>query len=111
MIIIVDIYFTLEKEMANHCSILAWKIPWMEEPGRLQSLGSQSDMTKRLHFTSLTLLPPATVRLLAFMAFYHGCETADFQDYHWSRERGIEIGQVKRPQISVFLTRLSSFLE
>ena len=29
----------LEKEMAIHSSILAWKIPWMEEPGRLQSMG------------------------------------------------------------------------
>ena len=31
----------LEKEMATHSSILAWKIPWMEEAGRLQSMGSQ----------------------------------------------------------------------
>jgi len=31
----------LEKEMAAHSSILARKIPWMEEPGRLQSMGSQ----------------------------------------------------------------------
>ena len=31
----------LEKEMATHSNILAWKIPWMEEPGRLQSMGSQ----------------------------------------------------------------------
>ena len=31
----------LEKEMAPHSSTLAWKIPWMEEPGRLQSMGSQ----------------------------------------------------------------------
>ena len=31
----------LEKEMATHSSILAWKIPWMEEPDRLQSRGSQ----------------------------------------------------------------------
>ena len=31
----------LEKEMATHSSILAWKTPWMEEPGRLQSMGSQ----------------------------------------------------------------------
>ena len=38
----------LEKEMATHSSILAWKIPWTEEPGRLQSMGSQSRM--RLHF-------------------------------------------------------------
>ena len=31
----------LEKEMATHCSTFAWKISWMEEPGRLQSMGSQ----------------------------------------------------------------------
>ena len=31
----------LEKEMATHCSILAWRIPWMEEPDGLQSTGSQ----------------------------------------------------------------------
>ena len=31
----------LEKEMAPHSSILAWKIPWTEEPGRLQSMGLQ----------------------------------------------------------------------
>ena len=31
----------LEKEMATHSSVFAWKIPWMEEPGRLQSTGSQ----------------------------------------------------------------------
>ena len=41
----------LEKEMATHSSTLAWKIPWMEEPGRLQSMGFQeSDMTVQLHF-------------------------------------------------------------
>ena len=31
----------LEKEMAPHSRTLAWKIPWMEEPGGLQSMGSQ----------------------------------------------------------------------
>ena len=31
----------LEKEMATHSSILAWKTPWTEEPGRLQSMGLQ----------------------------------------------------------------------
>ena len=37
--------------MATHSTVLAWKIPWMEEPGRLQSLGSmESDTTERLHF-------------------------------------------------------------
>jgi len=32
---------SLEKEMATHSSILAWKIPWIEEPGGLQSMGSK----------------------------------------------------------------------
>ena len=32
---------SLEKEMATNSRTLAWKIPWMEEPGRLQSVGSQ----------------------------------------------------------------------
>ena len=37
--------------MAPHSSTLAWKLPWMEEPGRLQSMGpEESDMTERLHF-------------------------------------------------------------
>ena len=31
-----------EEEMATHSSILAWRVPWTEEPGRLQSMGSQS---------------------------------------------------------------------
>ena len=38
----------LEKEMATHSSILAWRIPWIEKPGGLQSL--ESDMTERTLF-------------------------------------------------------------
>ena len=44
----------LEKGMATHSSIFAWKIPWMEEPGRLQSMGSQRvwhDWATSLYFT------------------------------------------------------------
>ena len=41
----------LEKEMATHSSILAWRIPWMEEPGGLQSTGSQR--VRLCDFTSL----------------------------------------------------------
>ena len=44
--------------MATHSSTLAWKIPWMEEPGRLQSLGSQRvghDLATSLSLWSLTL--------------------------------------------------------
>ena len=40
----------LEKEMATHSSILAWRIPWTEELGGLQSTGCKElDMTERLH--------------------------------------------------------------
>ena len=43
----------LEKEMATHSSILAWKIPWREEPDRLQSMGLQR--VRHDWATSLTL--------------------------------------------------------
>ena len=44
----------LEKEMATHSSILAWKITWMEKPGRLQSMGhKESDTTEQLHYREL----------------------------------------------------------
>jgi len=36
----------LEKEMATHSSILAWEIPWTEEPSGLQSMGSQESLTR-----------------------------------------------------------------
>ena len=38
----------LEKGMATHSNILAWRTPWTVEPGRLQSIGSQLDTTERL---------------------------------------------------------------
>ena len=56
----------LEMEMATHSSTLAWKIPWMEEPGRLQSMGSQ-----RVGYdwaTSLSLSPS----YCSFFFFGHG---------------------------------------
>ena len=44
----------MEKEMAIYSSVLAWKIPWTEEPDRLQSMGSQkeSDTTEGLYLNS-----------------------------------------------------------
>ena len=45
----------LEKEMATHFSILAWKTPWTEEPGGLQSMGSQKLDTAEPHSLSLHL--------------------------------------------------------
>ena len=42
----------LEKETATHSNILAWRIPWREEPVRLQSTGrKESDTTEQLHFS------------------------------------------------------------
>ena len=42
-----DFHFHFQKEMATHSSILAWRIPWTEEPGGLQSMGhKESDMTE-----------------------------------------------------------------
>ena len=44
----------LEEEMATYSSILAWKIPWTEEPGRLQSMDlKQLDMTEHEHIQTL----------------------------------------------------------
>ena len=51
-------YFTIkydsrtywEKAMASHSSTLPWRIPWMEGPGGLQSMGLLRDTTERLHF-------------------------------------------------------------
>ena len=48
---------SLEKEMATHSSMRAWRIPWTEELGGLQSMGrKESDTTEPLHFTSNTAL-------------------------------------------------------
>ena len=48
----------LEEDMASHSSVLAWRIPWTEGPGGLQSLGSQeSDRTERLNHQQLNQLP------------------------------------------------------
>ena len=47
----------LEKEMATHASTLAWKIPWTEEPCRLQSMGLARSRTRLSDFTSLLDIP------------------------------------------------------
>ena len=47
----------LDLEMATHSSILAWKIPWTEEPGGLQSMGSQSQ-TRLITYTCTEFTTP-----------------------------------------------------
>ena len=49
----------LEEEMATHSSILAWEIPWTEEPGGLQSTGSQKSLARLSDWTAATILPGA----------------------------------------------------
>ena len=65
----------LEKEMATHSNILAWKIPWTEEPGGLQSMGSQSqtrlrDFTFTFHFHALEKEMATHSSILAWMEIY-----------------------------------------
>ena len=53
----------LEEEMATHCNTLAWKIPWMEEPGRLQSMGfPRQEYCSGLPFPSLGDLPDPGIK-------------------------------------------------
>ena len=56
----------LEEGMAVHSSTLAWRIPWMKEPGRLQSMGSQS-WTRLSNFTLMLM------KLGVFMCLLVGC--------------------------------------
>ena len=63
----------LEKEMAIHSSTLAWKIPWTEEPDRLQSMGSQSwarlsDFTFTFKTTKVMLVRPPMTSLKLHVA-------------------------------------------
>ena len=61
-----------EKAMAPHSSTLAWKIPWREEPGGLQSMGSlpKSDTTEQLHFNfSLSALEEETATHSSVLAW------------------------------------------
>ena len=53
----------LEKEMATHSSTLAWRIPWTEEPGGLQSTGSQRVGIQLSDFTFTFMVPSNTFRI------------------------------------------------
>ena len=61
----------LEKEMATHSRTLAWKIPWTEEPGRLQSMGSQR--VRHDWATSLSLSPKSLQVVIAAMKLKDAC--------------------------------------
>ena len=68
----------LEKEMATHSSTLAWRIPWTEEPGGLQSVGSQRvrhDRTTSLSFLSCV----SCKRVFSFCFCFFKCRSPGFQ--------------------------------
>ena len=51
----------LEKEMTSHSSILAWEIPWTEEPGGLQSMGLQKYQTRLSYYLSIFIFSQAVI--------------------------------------------------
>ena len=70
----------LEKEIATHSSILAWKIPWTEEPGRLQSMGSQRGRTRLSDFTFFYFLFHGQVNSLSLSPL----EVMEVWEWKWS---------------------------
>ena len=58
-----------EWEMATHSSILAWKIPWTEEPGGLQSVGLQSQTLLSIHTCTIMLM--LREKILCYFYFYY----------------------------------------
>ena len=68
----------LEKEMATHSSILAWRIPWMEEPGRPQSMGSQTLRHNWETSLSFKILVVIVIGIIKSMAWHCNYTTGNF---------------------------------
>ena len=76
--------YSLEKEMGTHFSILAWKIPWMEEPGGLQPTGSPRVGHDWFHVTSILHLPKnqkGNIGLKPQLCFSKEAENKDLQTW------------------------------
>ena len=83
----------LEKELATHCSTLAWKIPWIEEPGRLQS-----DMTERLHFLffSCWWLDVTSLPSLTTLCFHSNNNmTIELTIFHPNKKKSSRKGEIE----------------
>ena len=87
---------SLERAMAAHPSILAWRIPWTEEPGRLQSMGLQrigqdwaaltftfSDYYKVDHVFIYVLVSHVTSVYCVFMSFAQFLDVTEFWEFFW----------------------------
>ena len=77
---------SLEKEMANHSSILAWKIPWTEKPGRLESMGSKRVGHNWATNTLISKSPPPTLLLIRITFVSRGDQVEHLQ-ITWHRKR------------------------
>ena len=78
---------SLEKEMATHSSTLAWKIPWTEEPGRLQSMGLQRvghDWATFLSFLHIPYVSCLKCMVRWFLVYSQNCaiNTTNFKTFH-----------------------------
>ena len=71
----------LEEVMATHSSILAWKVPWTEESGRLQSMGLQRSQTQLSDLAQMH--DPLTVHFLAVVNICGNQESSAFIQSHW----------------------------
>ena len=73
---------TLEEEMATHSCILAWVIPWTEEPGGLQSMGSQrvghNWACMHISLISLKGVQYCVIKLIIVVFYYHRSEEVPF---------------------------------
>ena len=79
----------LEKEMATHSSILAWRIPWTEEPGGLPSMGSQSwtRLSDFTHFSTSHAIHWGIIQLLALVLCPCNCSLLRLM-WQWSQNQG-----------------------
>ena len=92
--------------MATHSSILAWKIPWMEKPGRLQSMGSQSQIRlSDFTFTIYRRVMAMTLKILGLQAMIHihfstlalrTNEESNLQAFRFSSCKGTAICNLKK---------------
>ena len=95
--------------MAPHCSALAWKIPWTEEPGRLQFMVlEESDTTERLHFHfSLLCIGEGNGNPLQCSCLENPRDGGAW----WAAIYGVAQSQTRLKQLSSIYTYIPSFLD
>ena len=92
----------LEREMATHSNILAWEIPWTEEPGGLQSMGSLKSLTQLSNSATMTttyicplpLKPPSHATPLGHQSAPSSLCNTVLENYSWAggpRARGLKV--------------------